>query len=647
MQCQPCREQGQYASAELWCDECEEALCNSCKSLHMSFKVSRYHNVSKLPPLAVEEPSSGTENEVVDVGKNMWAMCDEHHDKSLEYFCIKHKKPCCILCKRQYHIDCCDVEKVDDVADDTKLATTIVDLLLGIEERKSRLTKVVDNERSNLKGLEIIKDSCIEELKNTRSAINKHLDLLQNVIEQEINKEYGNETREINKRITSLTARQKYVTNQHKIIVNTKQSDMSLGQKYLKIIRLKHMEDGYPESDETYPVCSLQGIANYKLSYEKTSDSITVERILRTFQGKDSGMLKYQGDKIEDGLESGSSIIELEPNHSKDSYFEFYPSVLELPLTSSVEGTKSSVPMTCTTTLPVELPHTSAVTCSSSFPVTHTTHISCKASTADGSLFEFYLMKSFFVEKNNKNISINDAKWMPNKDDIAIVEKSNPRCMIYRRNGQKRGQIKLIGVPQCIAIIDDNCVGLTLMCKQKVCVIDTDRWQILNTILVYDYCEGLVFYENNLIANCGNKGLTYINSSGKIVKHNIDIKGELYFHIDNKGNLYSAKMKDESIHVYNLRNNKRFIYNFIGVNNPTGLTTDRDNNLFVACHNNDTIFVKPSIHSHSSVVLGRSDGIDRPWSIDYYHENDELLVVNNAAHSIFIFRKRRKVCYAK
>ena len=643
MQCQPCREQGQYASAELWCDECEEALCYSCKSLHMSFKVSRNHNVSKLPPIAVKELSSlGTENEFVDVGKHKLVMCDEHHDKSLEYFCIKHEKPCCILCKRQYHVECCDVEKVDDVVDDTKLATTTVELLLGIEERKSRLTKVVDKERSNFRGLEIIKDSCIEELKNTRSAIDKHLDLLQNEIEQEINKEYGNETRKINKRITSLTARKKYVTDQHKIVVDTKQSDMSLGQKYLRIIRLKHMEDGFPESDETYQDCSLQGIANHKLSYKKTSDSITVERIKRTLNGKDNDMLKYQENKSEEELESGSSIIELELNQSKDSNFEFDPSALELQVTSSVAGTTSPLPVTTTTTLRAELPPTSTVTSSSPFPVTQTMHISCIDTVEDRSSFDFGLFNTFCVEKKNKNISISDAKWMPNKNDIAFVEKSNPRCIIYNKKGQKKGQVRLNGAPQCIAIINNICVGVTS--KQRVCVIDTDKWQIINTIPVHDYCKGLVFYESNLIANCANKGLTYINNSGKIVKQNIDIKEALYCHIDCRGNMYSAKMNNESIHVYNLTTSKRLIYNFIGVDNPTGLTTDKDNNLFVACNNNDTIFVKPSRHPRSVVVLGRSDGIDRPLSLDYNHQSDELLVVNNTAHSIFIFKKCKRAC---
>lgn len=76
-----------------------------------------------------------------------------------------------------------------------------------------------------------------------------------------------------------------------------------------------------------------------------------------------------------------------------------------------------------------------------------------------------------------------------------------------------------------------------------------------------------------------------------------------------------------------------------GLSNPKGLTTDRDNNLFVSCYENDTIFVKQSLLSLATVAIEKSNGIDRPMSIDYDQLNDELLVVNNAGHSIFILIK--------
>lgn len=185
-----------------------------------------------------------------------------------------------------------------------------------------------------------------------------------------------------------------------------------------------------------------------------------------------------------------------------------------------------------------------------------------------------------------------------------------------------------------------NRIGVTLMYEKKVCVIDTDSWQFIFTTNVHDYCKGLVYFENKLIANCANDGLMYIDSNGKIVKQNCNIKGDLYCHLDNRGNLYCAKMKAKNIHCHNLNNNKRIIVHIKGQNDITGLTTDRNNNLFVACSDIDTIFVKQTLHSPAQVVLDKSDGIDNPISIDYDHENNEILVVNNAGKSIFLFKRQ-------
>ncbi|CAC5416306.1 unnamed protein product [Mytilus coruscus] len=232
---------------------------------------------------------------------------------------------------------------------------------------------------------------------------------------------------------------------------------------------------------------------------------------------------------------------------------------------------------------------------------------------------------------------------MQNKNLIAIAENSNPRCLVYSKDGEKKGQVWLSGVPDSIAVItcvNNNLIGITLIFQQKVCVVDTNKMQVVKAIVVHDDCMGLVCFDNLLIANCANDGLIYIAKSGKIVKENKYIKGELYCHVDTQGNLYSVYRNTNNIHVNNLINNKRYIYFMEEIIDPAGLTTDRDNNLFVACMEMDMIFVNHSLHSPAKTVLDRPDGIKGPSSIDYDKENDELLVVNNHSRSILIFKKK-------
>ncbi|VDI80977.1 Hypothetical predicted protein [Mytilus galloprovincialis] len=526
------------------------------------------------------------------------------------------------------------VEKVDDVVDDNKFETVTTDLLLTVGKRKTRLTTVADNERSNLRDLGIIKTNFVKELKNARTAINEHIDLLQNDVEQEMNKKYQNHISEVNKRLTDLNTRIKCTTNQYKVIKDTSvESALSLGQKYLKIMHLKHIEDGYSESHMTDPKHNLQSIADSKLSYVKTKDGIDIRHINRNLHEPKNGTDTSRGDSSKDTVESGSSTVELE---SQAFNWKLSNPVSKLLFTTPV---KSSPYMPLTTSLPAESLHTSQVGFLKSSCITQTTHLPFVADSGNGSQFNFCVKKSFRIEKKNKDIFISDAKLMPNKYHIAIAKTSNPRCMMYTKDGFKKGQVQLLGKPDSIAVIEDHRIGVTLIGEKKVCVIDTDAWQCINTIDLNDSCKGVVYFENNLLANCINEGLMYINDSGKIVKENSNIKGEFYFHVDNQGNLFGAKEKIKRIHVCNLTNNKRYKYLVKGLSNSKGLTTDRDNNLFVSCYENDTIFVKQSLLSLATVAIEKSNGIDRPMSIDYDQLNDELLVVNNAGQTIFILIK--------
>lgn len=400
------------------------------------------------------------------------------------------------------------------------------------------------------------------------------------------------------------------------------------------------MASGCNKRQETLPKCNLHGMNYYSMSYEIAKDSITIS-INRTVQEKNTDMANFQ--EKEDEIESCSSIIELEPNESDaDSLTLSFP-VPDATSTSRVIN-EPKLLMTCPTTLPGEFSHISPVTSSSSISGTQqSTQFPCAAFSAEGSSSDYYLKNSFFIEKRNRKTCITDAKWMPNKYLIAIAEKSNPRCIMYSKDGEKKGQVRLSGEPDSIAVItcvNNNLIGISLIFEQKVCILDNNKMQVVKAIIVHDDCKGLVCFDNLLIANCANDGLIYIAKSSKIVKVNEYIKGDLYCHVDTQGNLYSAKMNTNNIHVNNLINNKRYTYYLKNLIDPTGLTTDRDNNLFVACMEMDMIFVKHSLHSPANTVLDRPDGIDGPSSIDYNQENDELLVVNNHCSSIFIFKKK-------
>lgn len=72
-----------------------------------------------------------------------------------------------------------------------------------------------------MEDFETIKLNCIQELKNTRITIDKHLDILQNEVEQCINNKYENDNKELSKRIKGLLGKIEYITDLQKVIDDT------------------------------------------------------------------------------------------------------------------------------------------------------------------------------------------------------------------------------------------------------------------------------------------------------------------------------------------------------------------------------------------------------------------------------------------
>lgn len=118
-------------------------------------------------------------------------------------------------------------------------------------------------------------------------------------------------------------------------------------------MRMTHMEDGNMESQESLSECNLQAISNFKLSYEKKDDSITI-RINRNLQTIDNKLEKSLEN--EDEIESCSSVVELEQNELKADSFALSEPVQDL---TSLQKNVTSTSDSCLATSPSEFPSVS------------------------------------------------------------------------------------------------------------------------------------------------------------------------------------------------------------------------------------------------------------------------------------------------
>ena len=120
--CGPCKEIGNILSAEKFCIDCQEYLCNSCSRIIHAVKVSKTHSMLDL--------KMKLEGEIVTQTLLEYFTCSRHSDKVLAYICHEHDDLCCINCIIENHRRC------DDVKDLTGL--------IGKTDTKNELSKMKD-----------------------------------------------------------------------------------------------------------------------------------------------------------------------------------------------------------------------------------------------------------------------------------------------------------------------------------------------------------------------------------------------------------------------------------------------------------------------------------------------------------------------
>ncbi|KAH3797609.1 hypothetical protein DPMN_151193 [Dreissena polymorpha] len=147
--CEPCIKSNISKPATVFCDDCNEYLCDSCKNPHIVYKPGKHNIVGYL--------------DIVEM-KGM-DRCLEHN-KKIKFYCQDHAKLCCTSCLI-VHGKCGKLEEIDSVPeieltdiDDLKHSLikldSEADLIIAESKRQdSDLNKSVSNVNTELDEIQI------------------------------------------------------------------------------------------------------------------------------------------------------------------------------------------------------------------------------------------------------------------------------------------------------------------------------------------------------------------------------------------------------------------------------------------------------------------------------------------------------------
>jgi hypothetical protein len=238
--CDLCEAQHLTNEAEIWCPQCEEALCSKCKAHHKIARITKKHET-----VPIEDYCKLPESV-----QQITLHCDEHSER-FEYLCSSHDTPCCVKCINSIHKNCKDtLTPLHEAIDNVKSAKVMLDLEKSITDLQVNIQKVLYIQTSNMDSLNKQKLLCQKEIQETRQDINKKLDFLEQDILDELSSIYTKHNSEIEELITDLKSRKQRVDESECVLSAIKQHATEF-QTYLSIrdmTREAQEEDNYLQS---------------------------------------------------------------------------------------------------------------------------------------------------------------------------------------------------------------------------------------------------------------------------------------------------------------------------------------------------------------------------------------------------------------
>ncbi|CAC5378321.1 unnamed protein product [Mytilus coruscus] len=173
--CNICENRDITEFATDWCPECEQSLCESCKSYHSASKLSKTHETipfesfDKLPA-AVKEIKNN---------------CSDHEAR-FEYYCSQHEVPCCVECMKTTHAECRLLTPMHKVVQHFKTSGALSDFEQTLSDFLNNLNSLIKGRFDNISLLAHEKEICLKEIADTKQNVIAHLDQLEIKLKTEV-----------------------------------------------------------------------------------------------------------------------------------------------------------------------------------------------------------------------------------------------------------------------------------------------------------------------------------------------------------------------------------------------------------------------------------------------------------------------------
>ena len=188
--CNICEEGGLSVHADQFCVSCEQYLCEDCKMYHSRVKATKSHEMVGIN----EKPSLSS----LTMGSEaMETPTCKYHQRPITHFCIGHMTVLCPSCRMMGHKKCNNVSEFRNAIHSVFTEEYTTRIHGGLEELVSRFNNCKDKVEN--KKDELLKDqqTAINNVKQARESIDKHLDKIEGDAYAEIDKVFKAEMKQL------------------------------------------------------------------------------------------------------------------------------------------------------------------------------------------------------------------------------------------------------------------------------------------------------------------------------------------------------------------------------------------------------------------------------------------------------------------
>jgi hypothetical protein len=215
---------------------------------------------------------------------------------------------------------------------------------------------------------------------------------------------------------------------------------------------------------------------------------------------------------------------------------------------------------------------------------------------------------------------------------MVLINYSSRELIMLNKDGSWAFTINIrSGYPYDVTCIDSHTIAVSVVdIDNQVFIIDLNKRPITKKINTKSTLHGLAYNDGSLICCAEDKGLIRIDLKDNSITPVVRCSLPAYSYVTTNGNsIYYTNHTTDKVTCCDL--NGKVQWEFCDENvlvSPRGITTDNNNNIYVAGQLSNNVVIISSDGENYKVLLSDRDGVKLPWGIHCDRASNQLLLTN-------------------